>query len=156
MIERNGPGNGRRLFYDLLQKYHRHEFDDDYLCLAIEFRKEYPYSEKFEIFYALYAMHYGNYDVALEQVKKAFEKRPLDFMVLKILVAVHQFRGDLRESTYYQGLCNHFFRMPMHMELPEDKVQELMDLLSLAFEQLFMRLLLPDVQFMKMEKAGPV
>ena len=47
---------GRELFVQLLDKCERQVWDDEYLRLLIGYQKLYPASEKFEVFYARYAL----------------------------------------------------------------------------------------------------
>ena len=66
---------GRDLFARLLEKTACGEWDDEYLLLLIEYQKLYPASEKFEVFYARYALAHGNVPLALETAHAGELKR---------------------------------------------------------------------------------
>ena len=72
-IYRWNQGNpaGRRL----LEKAGNEEWDDEYLLLLIEYQKLYPASEKFEVFYAKYALAQGNAALALAIAQDGERKR---------------------------------------------------------------------------------
>ena len=70
-----GNSTGRRLFDELLAKVANEEWDDEYLLLLIEYQKLYPASEKFEVFYAKYALAHGNTQLALAIARDGERKR---------------------------------------------------------------------------------
>lgn len=79
MRDPGGNKKGKVLFNNLLKMAEADNFDDKYLTTLVEYKKLYPESEKFDIFYGWYAAAYGNYQVALESALKAEQKRPLSF-----------------------------------------------------------------------------
>ena len=76
-----GNAKGRQIFQRLLTMMEEGRYDDDFLAAIVAYREMYPASEKFEFFYARYALAHGNTEVALEYARAAEKKRPLNFMV---------------------------------------------------------------------------
>lgn len=68
---------GKRLFSSLVLKSEKKEYDDEYLKLLEKYGALYQESENFFVFCAKYALHYEQYDLALEYAKKANKKRKI-------------------------------------------------------------------------------
>lgn len=121
-----------KAFQMLLEKREREEYDDAYLALLISYHQQYPYSEIPAVFMGYYALFYQNYPVALEYAEKAFAKRRLNREVWRLLVRCYDAVGDVRKSAYFQALLRKFYDEPMHLNLPQDQVPEILDLVSLG------------------------
>ena len=75
----------RELFFELAEAAEKEQFDDKYLLHLIEFWKTASNEADGNIFYALYALHFGNYTVALEYAEKAYKKRKINLELWRIL-----------------------------------------------------------------------
>ena len=76
-----GSVEGKRLFASLLDRMERRQYDDEFLAGLVAYQAIYPASEKFDIFFARYALAHGNIEVALEYARAAEKKRPLNYLV---------------------------------------------------------------------------
>ena len=89
-----GNAEGRRLFQTLLDRMERRQYDDDFLAGLVAYQAIYPASEKFDLFFARYALFHGNTEVALEYARAAEKKRPLNYLVWRLLAEVLTARDD--------------------------------------------------------------
>ena len=119
-----GNIKGKELFGRLLKMADEKSFDDEYLVTLVEYKELYPESEKFDIFFAWYAVAHGNYLVALESALVAEKKRPLNFEVWKLLKLCYEAIGELDKSAVYEGLCVKFYAVPMRLQLSKDMIEE--------------------------------
>lgn len=123
---------GKEIFYHLLDKHHKAEYDDEYCNLALQLRDKFPELAGFEIFYAFYALAHKAYNVAFEQAKIAYRKRRLSDKVWEVFVKCYEKLGDQRAVTYYQGLRRKFYQEALNLHLDEESSADCLDLLSLA------------------------
>lgn len=87
---------GKRVFFRLLQYDREGRYDDRFLELLIAYREQYPQSEKFDIFFAKYAMAHNNFEVALEALRVAERIRPLNMVLWRCLVRCYKEMGRKR------------------------------------------------------------
>ena len=104
-----GSVEGKRLFASLLDRMERRQYDDDFLAGLVAYQAIYPASEKFDIFFARYALAHGNTEVALEYARAAEEKRPLNYLVWRLLAEVLTAHRETTEALLYEGLCAAFY-----------------------------------------------
>ena len=123
---------GMDFFLELLRKAGRHEFDDEYLNLAIAYRDVAPQPERFWVFYAWYALAHGNYEVALEGAEKARQIRQVNGVIWKLLVTCYTHFGRHMEAVWYQGLLHKFYDEPLALQIPEQSSYEYFQRLSIA------------------------
>ena len=124
--------NSRYLFDNILKKFKHEEYDDAYLQLLAEYYQIDSVSERFDIFYARYAIAHGNYKVALEYGEKAYKKRKVNLEIWKILAECYAALGYPLKALIFQGYCSKFYGIPLELAIPKDCMQEYMDQLSLA------------------------
>lgn len=135
MLEREYPqGNeeGKNLFHRLLQYDGAGCYNDDFLEALIAYRALYPQSEKFDLFYAKYAMAYHNYDVALESLIKAERLRPLNMELWRGFVRCFQAIGREREALLYMALLYRFYAEPLQFSVSRDDLPAYLRQLSQA------------------------
>ena len=108
-----GSVEGKRLFAFLLAMAERGQYDDDFLTALVAYRERYLQSEKFDIFFAKYALAHGNTEVALEYARQAEEKRPLNYMVWQLLAEIFTLRHEDGAALEYEGLCATFYGDPI-------------------------------------------
>ncbi len=109
------------LFARLLVKASKHEFDDEYLGLSVEYGKASPQPERFHVFYAWYALAHGNYEVALAEAEQAAAIRAVNGVVWKILVTCYVHFGRYLEAAWYQGLLVKFYQASMTIPVPAEQ-----------------------------------
>lgn len=125
-----GSENGRQLFLQLLGMMAEGRYDDDFLAGIVAYRERYPQSEKFDIFYARYALYHGNTAVALEYARAAEKKRPLNLMVWQLLAEVLLARSEAAEALLYEGLCAEFYELPLTARLSQRELTASLAMLS--------------------------
>ena len=123
---------GGELFAALWERDVRGAHDDAFLALLVEYRALFPASENFDIFYARYALSHGNFEVALDTLEQAYRKKKCHYEIWKSLIACYKHFGDLRRQIIFEGIASHIYRLPIHVDLPREGLQEYLDLLSLA------------------------
>lgn len=125
-----GNAKGRQIFQRLLTMMEEGRYDDDFLAAIVAYREMYPASEKFEFFYARYALAHGNTEVALEYARAAEKKRPLNFMVWRLLAEVLLARGEATEALLYEGLCAEFYQTPLRAQISRRELTASLAMLS--------------------------
>ncbi|MBR3458546.1 MAG: hypothetical protein IKH16_10415 [Selenomonadaceae bacterium] len=125
---------GRIHFENLLRAIEFGRYDDAYLEELIEYHRLYPLSEKFDVFYAKYAMAHNNYPVALEYAWKAYEKRKASAEIWKLLVKCHEMLGNSLEIVFFQGLLKHHYEVPLRFQIPGERLEEYLAVLTRAFD----------------------
>ncbi|MBO6290634.1 MAG: hypothetical protein J6N51_00010, partial [Selenomonas sp.] len=120
------------LFVRLLDKAGRHEFDDEYLELAIAYGESAPQTERFSVFYAWYALAHGSYEVALEESEKAHGVRRVNGIIWKLLITCYKHFGKYMQAVWYQGLCHKFYPLPLDLQCSMLDKDEYMARLSIA------------------------
>lgn len=127
-----GSVKGKRLFASLLDRMERRQYDDDFLAELVAYQALCPASEKFGIFFARYALAHGNTEVALEYARAAEKKRPLNYLVWRLLAEVLTARRETTEALLYEGLCAAFYGDPISTTLPRKDLAASLAMLSKA------------------------
>ena len=127
-----GSVEGKRLFASLLDRMERRQYDDEFLAGLVAYQAIYPASEKFDIFFARYALAHGNTEVALEYARAAEKKRPLNYLVWRLLSEVLTARRETTEALLYEGLCAAFYGDPISTTLPRKNLAASLAMLSKA------------------------
>lgn len=124
-IYRWNQGNpaGRRLFDQLLEKAGNEEWDDEYLLLLIEYQKLYPASEKFEVFYAKYALAQGNAALALAIAQDGERKRRVSPVLWELLAECYERLGMRCESALYRAYLRVHCRRPLRVSVSAGEEQ---------------------------------
>lgn len=125
-----GSVEGKRLFASLLDRMERRQYDDEFLAGLVAYQAIYPASEKFDIFFARYALAHGNTEVALEYARAAEKKRPLNYLVWRLLAEVLTARRETTEALLYEGLCAAFYGDPISTTLPRKDLAASLAMLS--------------------------
>ncbi len=123
---------GGELFAALLEKSARKEYDDAFLTLLVEYQEMFPQSVNFDIFYARYAIFYGNFDVACTTLEQAYRKKKCHYEIFKQLIECYKHFGDVRKQLIFEGIASHIYRLPVKADISSTSFQEFIDLLSLA------------------------
>ena len=133
-IYRWNQGNpaGRRLFDRLLEKAGNEEWDDEYLLLLIEYQKLYPASEKFEVFYAKYALAQGNAALALAIAQDGERKRRVSPVLWELLAECYERLGMRCESALYRAYLRVHCRRPLRVSVSAGEEQRYLDLFTCA------------------------
>ena len=133
-IYRWNQGNpaGRRLFDRLLEKTGNEEWDDEYLLLLIEYQKLYPASEKFEVFYAKYALAQGNAALALAIAQDGERKRRVSPVLWELLAECYERLGMRCESALYRAYLRVHCRRPLRVSVSAGEEQRYLDLFTCA------------------------
>ena len=105
-----GSVEGKRLFASLLDRMERRQYDDEFLAGLVAYQAIYPASEKFDIFFARYALAHGNIEVALEYARAAEKKRPLNYLVWRLLAEILTACSVLRGSYFDDAAAKRFGR----------------------------------------------
>ena len=127
-----GSEEGRRLFYAIREQAKKGEFDDGFLKKIIAYREMYPWSEKFDIFYAQYALAHKAYPVALEALGKAYKARKANLIIWKLLIQCYEALGMTKQMLFFQGLCNRLYALPIETSIPRAQLSANLGVLSLA------------------------
>ena len=69
------------LFYALLARAERGEYDDDFLAALASYRKESPDAENADIFAARYLLHHDDTAAALVCAERAYRRRPVHYEI---------------------------------------------------------------------------
>ena len=128
----NGKADGLRLFHAIREQTEAGRFDDTFLEKIVEYHTMYPRSEKFDVFYAQYAIAHEAYDVALESLEKAYKNRKINLIIWKLLIQCYEAWGRTSRMLFFRGLCNRFYALPIEIQLPREQMSEHLGVLSLA------------------------
>ena len=122
------------LFADLLSRAERNAYDDDFLVRLAAYREESPESERADIFAARYLLHHGDAEGAAVCGERAYQKRPVNYEVWKVLAEAYGACGRALESITMQGYSCGLYNTPekLSLHLTEDTLQEGLGRLSLA------------------------
>ena len=132
-MEQGQREKNKELFHKLLAYAEQKKYDDEYLQRLIEFWQFLPENEvEGDIFYAKYALHHKNYAVAYEYGQKAYAKRKVNLELWKILRDAAYGLGRLEEAFLYGGFADKFYKEPVQMDIPRTKLQNVLDIFSLA------------------------
>lgn len=122
---------GKQLFSELEERMLQSRYDDDFLCKLIEYGQMYPEWEHFDIFYANYAVYYGNYDVALEHALKAYEKRRICDEIWKLLITCYRAIGQPEKALQFEAYRYRFYTAKLELSFPREKSWQYLRILSL-------------------------
>ncbi|WP_314665731.1 sulfatase-like hydrolase/transferase [uncultured Selenomonas sp.] len=123
----------RALFYDLLARAEQEAFDDDFLAVLAAYREEAPDNEKADIFAAQYLLACGDAENAIVCGERAFQKRPLNCEVWKVLADAYGKLGqDIKRLTMQGYLCKFLNTLDIKLALPKEMVQEALARFSIA------------------------
>lgn len=100
----------RTLFYDLLARSERGAYDDDFLAQLAAYREAAPDSERADIFAAQYLLHHGDAENAVLCGERAFQKRPLNLEVWRVLAAAYKQLGRELDAVTMQGYAYGLYR----------------------------------------------
>ncbi len=121
------------LFHRLLEYSAQKKYDDDYLQALIEFWQFLPENEvEGNIFYAQYALHHKNYAVAYEYGHKAYTQRKLNWALWRVLRDAAYGLRKMEEALLYAGFADKFYKEPVLLDIPREKLQRALDVFSLA------------------------
>ena len=113
-----GDEEGRHLFLQLERRMEQGLLDDDFLRLLVDYRSKYPEWEHFDIFYARYAAHHGNYDVALEHARMAYRRRMGNYEIWKLLIECYLALGQPERAIPFQAYCCKFYTRKLDITMP--------------------------------------
>ena len=126
------------LFYDLLARSARAEYDDDYLAILAAYREAAPESEKSDIFAAQYLLHHGDAESAIVCGERAFRKRPLNLEVWRVLAAAYKTVGRELDAVTMQGYAYGLYQgaatggVDLDLSLTEEMQHEALGRLTFA------------------------
>ena len=123
---------GRDLFARLLEKTACGEWDDEYLLLLIEYQKLYPASEKFEVFYARYALAHGNVPLALETAHAGELKRRVSPVLWELLAECYERLGKMYEAALYRAYLRVHCHHSLQVTIPEGEYERYMEIFTCA------------------------
>lgn len=124
--------DGLVLFRKLQLKMAKQEFDDEYLALLAEYRKQYLDSEHINIFAAYFALYYGDTQAALNLAEAAWKKRKCNFIIWQLLIECYDKLNMLPEKAKFQGYCHHIYAAGMNLELDETQINQILDNLTMS------------------------
>lgn len=131
----SGNPQGKKVFLQLLELSETEQYDDEFLTLLIQYHQMYPTSEKFEIFYAKYALAHGNVQVALDEALKAEKKRPLNFEVWKLLATCYRMLKQLEKALVYDGFCAKLYKVPVQFTASKQDMSYYLEILTRAMNR---------------------
>ena len=126
------------LFYDLLARSERDAFDDDFLARLAAYREAAPESERADIFAAQYLLHHGDAENAVICGERAYERRPLNLEVWRVLAAGYKICGRELDSITMQGRAYGLYLgadmggIDLDLSLTEENMNEALGQLSFA------------------------
>ena len=91
------------LFQDLLERSERNAYDDDFLMQLAAYREESPDSERADIFAARYLLHHGDAESAVVCGERAYQKRPVNYEVWKVLAKAYKACGRILDFMMMEG-----------------------------------------------------
>ena len=127
-----GNPEGRRLFDQLLEKARDGAWDDEFLLLLLAYQKLYPASEKFEVFYAKYALAHGNAKLALAIARDGERKRRVSPVLWELLANCCEQLGMSDEAALYHAYLRVHCRQPLRVAIPEGEEQRYLELFTCA------------------------
>ncbi len=127
-----GSASGSELFRTIQEMAAAKKFDDSFLEKIVAYRQAYPLSEKFDVFYAQYAIAHGAYEVALEALERAYKNRKVNFIIWKLLIQCYEALGLTKKMLFFRGLCNRLYATPLELSVPRKQLSACLGILSLA------------------------
>jgi len=121
------------LFQDLLERSERNAYDDDFLMQLAAYREESPESERADIFAAQYLLYHGDAEDAAVCGERAYQKRPVNYEVWKVLAEAYKACGRTLASITMQGYAYGLYGTPQpFVHLSDDRQHEGLNRLSIA------------------------
>ena len=93
----------QELFADLLARAERGAYDDEFLKQLAAYREELPESERADIFAAQYLLHHGDAESAAVCGERAFQRRPGNAAVWKVLAKAYKACGRTLDFMMMEG-----------------------------------------------------
>ena len=101
------------LFYDLLARSERAAYDDDFLAVLAAYRMAAPESERADIFAAQYLLHHDDAESAALCGERAFQKRPVNYEVWKVLAPAYEQTGRELDALIIRAYCHNLYKDPL-------------------------------------------
>ena len=121
------------LFYDLLARAEKEEYDDDFLAQLAAYRGAEGNAVHADIFAAQYLLAYGDAETALVCGERAYAKRPVNYEVWKVLAAAYKGVGRKLDAITMQGHIQGLYPSEeFNLTLPREHQNEALDRFSLA------------------------
>ena len=121
------------LFYDLLARAEKEEYDDDFLAQLAAYRGAAPESENADIFAAQYLLAYGDAETALVCGERAYARRPVSHAVWQALATAYKKVGRELDAITMQGYIHGLYPTEqLHLTLPKNNQRAALDRFSLA------------------------
>ena len=121
------------LFYDLLARAEKEEYDDDFLAQLAAYRGAAPESENADIFAAQYLLAYGDAETALVCGERAYARRPVSHAVWQALATAYKKVGRELDAITMQGYIHGLYPAEdLHLTLPKNNQRAALDRFSLA------------------------
>ena len=122
-----------QLFQSLLERAERSAYDDDFLAQLAAYRETAPESERADIFAAWYLLAHGDAENAARCGVNAFQKRPVNYEVWKILAASYKALGRDMEAIDFIGYAYGLYdALIADIDLKDESFQRYIDRFSLA------------------------
>jgi len=126
----------RALFDDLLARYERSAYDDDYLAVLDAYQAEAPDSAHFYILAARYLAAHGAYDAALPLAERAYRLRPVGYAVWNLLAEIYEHLERPLDALTMRGYSYGIYKTPEpHVDLPPELLAEGLGRLSVAMSE---------------------
>ena len=95
----------RALFYELLDRAQREEYDDDFLARLAAYREAGGDAAHADIFAAQYLFYEGDAETALVCAERAYRRRPVNYEVWKLLAEVYTRQGRTTDALTMPTDC---------------------------------------------------
>lgn len=92
-----------QLFYALLARAERGEYDDGFLAALASYRKESPDAENADIFAARYLLHHDDTAAALVCAERAYRRRPVHYEIWTLLAEIYTRLGRTLDALTMYG-----------------------------------------------------
>lgn len=100
------------LFYDLIARAEKEAYDDDFLAQLAAYREATPNSERADIFAARYLLAQDDVESACLCAERAYQKRPVNYEVWKLLGAVYARLGRTTDVLTMYGYAHGLYLTP--------------------------------------------
>ena len=112
------------LFYDLLARAEKEEYDDDFLAQLAAYRGTEGNAVHADIFAAEYLLHSGDAADAAACAERAFRHRPVEPRVWDVLSRAYAACGRYADALVMQGYALNFFHVPITLDVPASVLTE--------------------------------
>ena len=112
------------LFYDLLARAEKEEYDDDFLAQLAAYRGAEGNAVHADIFAAEYLLHSGDAADAAACAERAFRHRPVEPRVWDVLSRAYAACGRYADALVMQGYALNFFHVPITLDVPASVLTE--------------------------------